>query len=74
MRTVPVGMEVVVSTSGAARTVRVLVAVTPLSAPDMTVAPAETPVASPLVLIAATAVFEEVHVTRLLRFCVLPSE
>ena len=63
-----------VITSGAAWTVRVLVAVTPLSAAEMTVAPAETPVASPLVLMVATAVFEEVHVTRLLRFCVLPSE
>jgi hypothetical protein len=67
-------MEVVVITSGAACTVRVLVAVTPLSAADMTVAPAETPVASPLALIAATTVFEEVHATWLLRFCVLPSE
>ena len=67
-------MEVVVITSGAACTVRVLVAVTPLSAAEITVAPAETPVASPLVLMVATAVFEEVHVTRLLRFCVLPSE
>ena len=67
-------MEVVVITSSAAWTVRVLVAVTPLSAAEITVAPAETPVASPLVLMAATAVFEEVHVTRLLRFCVLPSE
>ena len=67
-------MEVVVITSSAAWTVRVLVTVTPLSAAEITVAPAETAVASPFVLMAATAVFEEVHVTRLLRFCVLPSE
>ena len=63
-----------VITSGTGCTVRVLMAVTPLSAAEMSVAPAETAVASPLALMVATAVFEEVQVTRLPRFCVLPSE
>ena len=35
--------------------------------------PAAAPVARPLVLMLAAAVFEEVHVAELVRFCVVPS-
>ena len=38
------------------------------------VVPADAPVARPLALMVATAVFEELQVTWLVIFCVLPSE
>ena len=60
--------------SGAFCTVSVVLPVTPVSAADIVVVPADTPVANPLTLTVATAVFDEVHVTWLLRFCVLLSE
>src|SRR5437773_1574570 len=50
--------------------------VEPLMAPDaasMVVDPSPTAFARPLLLIAATPVAEEIQVTELVRFCVLPS-
>ena len=47
----------------------------PVMEPDVAwivVLPAATPVARPVVAIVATALDEEVHVTELVRFCVLP--
>ena len=40
----------------------------------MVALPADTPVANPLALIVATAVLDDVQVTWLVIFCVLPSE
>ena len=47
--------------------------VTPLCVAVMLLAPTACPVASPPLLIVAAAVFEELHTTELVRFCVLPS-
>jgi hypothetical protein len=50
--------------------------VEPLTEPDVTVIvvePTATPVASPLLAMVAAASFEEPQVTKLVRFCVLPS-
>ena len=49
----------------------------PLTEPDSAVmvdVPGDNVVAKPELLIVATAVDEELHVTELVRFCVLPSE
>ena len=48
--------------------------VTPASAAEIVVVPAETAVASPLALMVATALFDEVQAAWLVRFCVLLSE
>jgi hypothetical protein len=47
--------------------------VTPPWLAETFVEPTEFPVAKPLALIVATAVFEEFQVTEFVRFCVLPS-
>ena len=54
--------------SSADCTVSVLLPVTPATAAEMVVVPAETPVARPPALIVATPVFDEVHVAWLVRF------
>ena len=66
--------EIVIDCSVAAVTVRarVLDAI-PFWEAVTLVEPTPLPVASPLKLIVATLVFDEVHVTELLMFCVLPS-
>ena len=68
----PVGSDAVVIVKGTACTVR---AVVPLTAPSVAVMvlwPAATPVARPAVIV-AMAVFEDAHVTWVVKFCVLPS-
>ena len=60
--------------SGADCTVSVVIPVVPDSAAVMVVVPAATPEASPAELIVATDVLDDVQVTWLVRFCVLPSE
>ena len=47
--------------------------VTPLCVAVMLLAPTACPVASPLLLIVAAAVFDELHTAEFVRFCVLPS-
>ena len=60
--------------SAAGRTVSVVVPViAPLTA-EIVLEPAAIAVASPVALIVATAVFEEVHVTWLVMFCVVVFE
>jgi len=59
---------------GGTRTVSVVVPVTPLMVAEIVAPPAETAVAKPAALIVAMPVFDEVHVTWPVRFCVLLSE
>ena len=68
------GKEVVVIDSGVACTVRVVLPVTVPNIAEMVVLPAFTAVATPLLLIVATLVLEDVHATWLVRFWVLPFE
>jgi hypothetical protein len=60
--------------SGAATVSTAVFELTPLCAAVMFAVPAATPVATPATLIVAAAVFEELHVTVLDTFCVVPSE
>jgi hypothetical protein len=55
-------------------TVSIVPFVTPASAAEMVVVPAEIPVANPPAVTEATPVLDEAHVACALRFCVLPSE
>jgi hypothetical protein len=71
---VPFGSELVVIAKGALCTVSVVFPITPDCCPVIVVLPADAPVARPLALMVATAVFEELQVTWLVIFCVLPSE
>ena len=71
---VPPGKDDVVTESGAACTVRLVLPVTPLNVAVMVVPPAATAVARPALLMLATPVLEEDHVTWLVKFCVLASE
>ncbi len=66
-------MEVSVGDEDAV-TVRLAVAVAPLSVAVMVVDPAESAVARPAALMVATAVEELVQATEEVRFCVEPSE
>jgi hypothetical protein len=50
-----------------------LLEVTPFCVAEILLEPMAAPFARPLVLIVATAVFEELQVAELVRFCVLPS-
>ena len=59
---------------GGACTVSVVCPVTPASPAEIVVAPPEIAAARPLALIVATPVLDDVHVTWLVMFCVLPSE
>lgn len=72
--TLPLGSDEVVIVRGGICTVRVVPPVIPLKAAEMVLEPAATPVASPAMLIVATAVFEDDQVTWLVMFCVLPFE
>ena len=60
--------------SGPGETVSPVLPLTELSVAEMVVVPVATAVASPPALIDAAAVFEDAHVTWLVRFCVLESE
>ena len=65
---------IVIDCSVAAVTVRATALdVTPLWEAVMFVEPALFAVAKPVVLIVVTVVLEEIHVTELVKFCVLPS-
>ena len=65
---------IVIDCSVAAVTVSAtLFDVTPLCVAVMLLAPTPCPVASPLLLTVAIAVFVELQTTELVRFCVLPS-
>ena len=68
------GVTVMDVSVGGGRTVKGAAPVTPPNVAKMVVAPTETPVARPLELIVATPDDDEVHVTWLVKFCVLPSE
>jgi hypothetical protein len=59
---------------GEACTVRVVLPLTPESPAERVVLPADNAVASPLVLMVATVVLDEVQVAWLVMFWVLPSE
>jgi len=61
-----------IDTSDAA-TVRFVVPLIEPEVADIVVLPVATPVASPALVIVATAVFVELQVTELVRFCVLLS-
>jgi len=65
------GVEV---NAGGAFTVSTVPLVTPASAAEMVVVPAEIPVANPPAVTEATPVLDEAQVACALRFCVLPSE
>jgi hypothetical protein len=73
-RTLPLDRDVVVIVSGGICTVRVVLPATPLKVADMVAVPGPTAVASPVLFMVAIAVFEEDHVTWLVRFWVLPFE
>jgi hypothetical protein len=60
--------------SGAVTVSTPMFEVTPLCAAVMLAVPAAPPVATPAVLMVATAAFDDVHVAVPDRFCVLPSE
>ena len=69
---VPVGVTAMDSSTGGVT----VSPVEPLIAPEvaeMVALPVPAPVARPLLLIVATALFEEPQVTELVKFCVLPS-
>ena len=67
--------DTVIDVSTAAVTVREAVALTPpCAAVRVTGPPAFTPVATPLALMVAVVVSDDVHVAVLVRFCVVPSE
>src|SRR5262249_10556882 len=72
--TVAAGRLVVVMVSGPGVTVSPVLPLTDPSVARMVVVPAATAVASPVESIVAAAVFEDAHVTWLVRFCVLESE
>jgi hypothetical protein len=55
-------------------TVRIVLPVIPLKVVEIVLVPTAAPVASPAVVIVATLVFEDDHVTWEVMFCVLPSE
>ena len=74
MFSVPLGKELVVIESGAVCTVSVVLPVKPDCDAEIVVLPADVPVASPLLLIVATVVFDEFQPTWLVIFCVLLSE
>ena len=50
-----------------------LLEVTPFCVAEILLEPVATPLAKPVVLIVATAVFEELQITEPVRFCVVPS-
>jgi hypothetical protein len=65
---------IVMDRSAAAVIVRTIeLDVTPFCVALMVLVPAATPVARPAAVIVATDVFDELHVTEFVRFCVLPS-
>jgi hypothetical protein len=65
---------IVIDCRVAAVTVNAIVLeVTPLCVAVMLLDPVPAPVASPLVLIVTTAVFDELQVAEFVRFCVVPS-
>jgi hypothetical protein len=69
----PLGKEVVLITSAAACTVNVVLPVTEPCAAVMIAFPPPTADANPELLMVATAVFDDDHVTWLVMFWVLPS-
>jgi hypothetical protein len=71
---VPLDSDAVAMVSDAACTVSPALPETPLSVAMMVVLPGFTAVASPAPVIVATLVFDEVHVTELVMFWVLPLE
>ncbi len=69
-----VGLTGVTAIEVSVGTVMVVLPAIPPRDADMAEVPAATPVARPPVVMVATAVFEEVHVTWPVMFRVLPSE
>ena len=68
------GVTAMETSAGGVWTVSVAPLVTPARAAEIVVLPAETAVARPLVLMVATAGFDDVQAAWLVRFCVLVSE
>ena len=68
------GVTAIELSVGGLCTVKSALPVSPDNAAVMVALPADTPVANPLALIVATAVLDDVHVTWLVIFCVLPLE